>query len=556
MRRAHALTAIPALLLGVVLAVIPAATATADDIYGEVASYRWENQAAARVAISGDLLAVTRAVNSIEGTPAVEVMRVDEAGTVLNTQTLFTPAGAGGFGSALALDEATGRLYVGAYGQGGGVYEYLLSDAEGAWRWEAGRVFGPGDGSNGSRFGDSLSLRGDLLAIGAYSADGGPGAVFLADLVTGDVQRAGVTGLHHSGLLGDEVVLTEHLLISAAHQRKAPNGDGVQTQIGGVYVWDLDDLSAPKKVIEHPLWGLDESLHKTNLFSGPGVTGGFGFQIAANETDLFVSSPGETSYTADDRNDPLGGYNDESIDNGTTTRGAVYRFSLADLTQVGPKIVPPPHERSSGYNMAVQGNALLVAGVTRADGELGQISVYDISALATTDTPGDLMRQQPTPVQILRASDARPGDWFGGSLSAGGLRIDGGRAIVASTGRVTTVGRAYLFSPIVPNVVEWPMTIETPSIVYGQAGRITASVPGLAAALTITLDLDGQQFEDEIDPGGTAEFLFTSAQHPAGTYAAEVSFVAPGGRDSGNATGEYVVRKAPTTVVNTNVEVH
>lgn len=549
MRRSHALKSLPALLVAAVLALLPAATATAEDIYQEVAMYRWGSENATQVAISGELIAVTH-------TNTVDVMRVDEAGTILDVEVIEAPEGAERFGRALALDETGGRLYIGAY-ESTRVFEYLLETAGGAWRWDLARTFVPPNGTTVSGFGESISLKGDQLAVGAYGADGGAGAVFAVDLTTGVVQRAGLTGLSGEALLGDEVLLTDDFLIAGAHGTKKRDSTGVRVEAGGVYVWDRRDLSAPRTFIDHPLWDVPEDERKT-VYSGTGggSSGGFGYQIAATATDLFVSSPGELNYTADSLEDPLGGANYPSIDTGTSTRGAVYRFSLSDLHQVGPKIVPPAHTYWSGYNLAAEGNALLFSGANRIDGQLGQTNVYSISTLATESTPGDLMRQQPEPVQVLRGSDIEPGDWFGGNLSAGGTRVDGGRAIVASTGAANKKpGKAYLFSPIIPNVVEWPMAVQAPSIVYGQRGTITASVPGLATPVTVQLELNGDQHEADTDAAGTATFEFAPAQHPAGTYPAEVSFVAPGGRDTGRATTDYVVAKAPTTVVNTNVEV-
>ncbi|WP_226653282.1 hypothetical protein [Leifsonia sp. LS1] len=511
--------------------------------------YRWGDENATQVAISGDLIAVTHA-------RTVDVMRVDETGAILKAAEVRAPDGALSFGSAIALDEAGGRMYIGAYGNSQ-AFEYLLDESGGYWRWHLARTFVPPGGINARGFGEALFLRGDELAIGAFGADGGSGAVFLVDLAAGTVQRAGVTGLYTDALLGDEVLLTDDYLIAGAHGTRKKNPAGQRVETGGVYVWDRHDLSAPKAFIDHPLWDVPENERKT-FYSGAtgGSSGGFGYQIAATETDLFVSSPGEISYTADDTADPNGGANNPSIDSGTSTQGAVYRFSLADLQPIGSKIVPPPHTRKAGLNMVAEGNALLLSGLTRNDGSRGQIQVYDISTLATSSSPGDLMRQQPEAVQVLEGSDVEPDDEFGGNILAGALRVEGGRAIIASSGAVgNKPGKAYLFSPIIPNVTEWPMTVDAPSIVYGQEGRIAASVPGLGVPVTVQLELNGEQHEAGTDASGTAVFDFGPAEHPAGTYPAEVSFVAPGGRDTGTATTDYVVAKAPTAVVGTNVEV-
>ena len=80
-------------------------------------------------------------------------------------------------------------------------------------------------------------------------------------------------------------------------------------------------------------------------------------------------------------------------------------------------------------------------------------------------------------------------------------------------------------------------------------------MPGLGVPVTVQLELNGEQHEAGTDSSGTAVFEFEPAEHPAGTYPAEVSFVAPGGRDTGTAATDYLVAKAPTTVVDTNVEV-
>lgn len=560
MRRTTFLKRLPVVLLAGLLALVPAGTAVADDVYREVKIYGYEGSDVSRVTISGDLLAVTTA-NPTTSARAVEVMRVDEAGTVLDSYTIQAPEGAATFGGALTLEKSTGRLYVGAYGGDGAVYEYLFSDAGGGWRWNPGRVFRPETSGMYGAFGESLFLRGDRLAVGAYrTGAGGTGAAYVVNLTTGVVERAGVRDLYYSGGLGDEVLLTDRYLIANDHMIKKWPGDGTSHQTGGVYVWELDDLSEPIRFIDHPLWGVDPALHKTQIYDGPGTVGGFGYQLAATETELFVSSPAEVNYTADDVDDPVGGANDSSINWGTSTAGAIYRFSLDDFHQVGPRIIAPPTKFDLGMNMTLEGNALLASGTTNADGRLGQVHVYDISTLATVDTPGDLMRQQVEPVQVLQSSDARRGDVFGSNLG-GALRIDGGRAIVASSGSASSgsangnVGKAYLFSPIIPNVVERPMTLDAPSIVYGQEGRIAASVPGLGVQVTVNLDLDGDERDAETDAAGTAEFLFTRAQHPAGTYPVKASFVAPGGRDVGSVTGEYVVRKAPTAVEITSAEV-
>ena len=550
MRRPTALRSLPALLIAVVLAVLPAATATGatGDVYEEIAQYSWEDAATSRVAISDDLIAVSRGSSFDAGEGTVSVMRVDEAGGVLDSFEIFAPADAVNFGVGLAIDKDSGRLYVGSYSSNT-VYEYRLSTIGGGWAWEASREFRPDPASGLRSFGESLSLLGNKLAVGAMGTAIDTGAVLVVDLVSGDMQRALAPNLQMTGLLGDEVVLTDRLLISAAHQTKLVDADGIRVQAGRVFVWDLSDLSTPRAIIDHPLLNIRRAVHKTRIFGGSGSVAGFGYQLAVSETDLYVSSPAEANYTSDDVNDPQGGDNNTSIDGGTSTGGAIYRFSLADFQQVGSKIVPPPHMRGLGINMAVEGNALLAAAQTRLDGQRGQVEVYDIPTLETSPTPGDLMRQQPTPVQTLEGSDAVAGDQFGNKLSGSTLKVDGGRAITSA------LNKAYLFSPIIPNVTEWPMTVDAPSIVYGQEGRIAASVPGLGVPVTVQLELNGEQHEAGTDSSGTAVFEFEPAEHPAGTYPAEVSFVAPGGRDTGTAATDYLVAKAPTTVVDTNVEV-
>lgn len=546
MRRVRSLRRLPVLLLGVLLAIVPAATATAEThVYGEVAIYSYDDQDVSKVSMSGDLLAVSRTGR------AVEVMRVDDTGAKLDFDTVLAPEGMTRFGYSLAIDEASGRLFVGT--NDSVVLEYVLSTGGGGWRWLPGRTF-VAAGSSG--FGESLSVHGDRLAVGAYDTDFGAGAAYVIDLGSGAVQRAGVTGLYLTAGMGDEVLLTDRYLIANAHMIKKWPGDGRSIQTGGVYIWDLADLSAPLTFLDHPLWGVDVAEHKTRIYEDAGGSAGFGYQIAVTDDYLWVSSPADINYTSDDLRDPVGGIVQSALDSGTTTQGAMYRFSLGDFTQVGPRIIPPPHEFSMGHNMTAVGNAVLVSAETNADGRTGRVHVYDADAIPTTGTPGDLMRQQPEPVQDLQGSDSRPGDRFGALYSNGVLAADGGRAIIASKGSAGgSRGKAYLFSPIVPNVVEWPMTFEAPDIVYGQEGRIVASVPGLTGPVRVTLALDGDEREADTNADGVAEFVFRPAQHPAGTYPAEVSFLARGGLDSGHATGEYVVRKAPTTVVNTKVEV-
>jgi hypothetical protein len=115
-----------------------------------------------------------------------------EAGVFGEQQKLSAPSGAAEdfFGASLALSGDT--LVVGAPGDDsahpsqGAVYAFVRS----AGAWSLQRKLVTGDGAAWDRFGGSLALEGDLLAGGAPGANAGQGAVYLY------LRAAGLWNLH------------------------------------------------------------------------------------------------------------------------------------------------------------------------------------------------------------------------------------------------------------------------------------------------------------------------------------------------------------------------
>jgi hypothetical protein len=560
MSRTHPLIAAPAVaalavagLGGVLLA--PPAAAASPPVLEEARTFTVPSPRATGydIDVDGDLAVYTGRYQSgsAAGTGLVQVARAAEEpaeGWVVTD--LPVPADARGYGVSVAVDEESGRAAVGALT----TRQVVVYTQAGPDDWRVEQILTPpADPRVGATtgFGESIALDGDTLVVGAPNAtvDGraNAGLAYLFDLAAGTARALVPDG---SLVIGDAIagqavaVADGTIAVGAPQVRRALPFYGTATfRVGGVYVWDATDLDAGPSLTSQPVGEDARSIPPTT--SGPA----FGYGLAVVGDRLYVGSPREVNYTAEDPDDPLGGYNDSSVDEGTTTQGAVYVYDVSDAgapAQVGGKLMPPAHTWTFGHGIDATGDALLASGYSSADQRVGQVYVLDPASVdpATPDDAG-LGRQVVEPAQVLRGSDMQPGARFGGNTLGSGLAVAGQRAAVAGfpTGSVTG-GKVYLFDAVSAATPE--VSVPDVAITYGERAVVTATVTGgLPTSATVTVA--GVEVPGVAIAGSTISVTLDAAAFPAGAHATTVTAVAADGTPLATGAGSLTVDPAATT---------
>ena len=224
--------------------------------------------------------------------------------------------------------------------------------------------FTPTDLAGGRRFGTSVSLSGDLAAIGA---EGFAGAVYLFDVAAGqELRKLTATDGVHGDRLGGSVSISGERVVAGARF--------ADSRVGAAYVFEA---SAG--------WG------DLKLQPADGAVGdAFGEAVAVNGDWVVIGAPGHEGP---------GGENS----------GAVYVFDGATGLQL-MKLVPSDgaaHDRF-GSSVALHGTKVVV-GAPRSDtlaGDAGAAYVFDLTTGAE--------------LEKLVASDATADDFAGWSVSIWG----------------------------------------------------------------------------------------------------------------------------------------
>jgi uncharacterized repeat protein (TIGR01451 family) len=193
------------------------------------------------------------------------------------------------FGETLAL--AGDTLAVGLPGQtiGGqdwqGQVDLFDRNQDGADVWGKVASLTGGDGGMGDQFGVSLSLEGDLLAVGAslhrVESVNGAGAIYLFGRdqggagLWGQVKELTDPTPRQNGKLGAAVLLRDPFLVAGGI------GDFMQNEWGLVYVFGRNEGGTDN-------WGLGKRFSETLS----NAADSFGYALALNGSTLFASAPG------------------------------------------------------------------------------------------------------------------------------------------------------------------------------------------------------------------------------------------------------------------------
>jgi hypothetical protein len=507
--------------------------------------------------LDGDLAVFTGRYRSTSaaGTGLVQVARwADGAQGGWVVSDLPVPADARGYGASVAVDEESGRVAVGALT----TQQVVVYAQDGADDWQVERVLTPPADPRVGRvgsFGESIALDGGTLVVGAPNStvDGraGAGVAYAFDL--GDDAGTGRPLLPDTdeviayAIAGQSVAVADGTIAVGAPQiERALDFYGGSYRVGGVYLWDADDLEAGPSLTSQPVGEAARSVPPPGTGGGPA----FGYSLAIVGDRLYVGSPLEVNYTADDPDDPVGGYNDSSVDEGTTTQGAVYVYDVTDSAapaQVGGKLMPPAHTWEFAGALDATEDALLASGSSAADQHLGQVYVLDPSAVdpAVRDDAG-LHRQVVEPAQVLRGSDMQPGARFGGSALGAAVATSGRRAAVAGFPAGTAAsGRVYLFDAVSAAAPE--LTVADAAITYGQEAVVTATVTGGVPA-SASVSVGGVEVPGAAVAGGTITVTLPAATLAAGVHTVTVDALAADGGLLAAGTGMLTVHRAATTL--------
>ena len=379
-----------------------------------------EDEAASSITIAGQATATGSAsdwINLSEGDNQVEItvtaedeltartynLIITKMGMQSSIQKLIAAAGAAGdrFGYSISL--SGDRLAVGApYDGGNGTYSgsvYIFTRSNEVWSQQA--KLTAADGAAFDHFGISVSLSGDSLAIGAYKDDDNANAsgstyVFIR---TGGVwsQQAKVTAQDGEGSdwFGYSVSLSGDSLAVGAY-----NDDDNGSNSGSAYLFTRSGGT----------WS-----QQTKLTATDGAAGDyFGYRVSLSGDSLAVGA-----YYDDDRGSNSGSAYVFIRDNGVWSEQA--KVTAADGAA----------SDNFGYRISLSGDSLAV-GVWRDD-DNGSNSG---SAYVFTRNNGEWSQQSK-----LTAADGAASDQFGYSVS-----LSGDSLAVGANGDDSYSGSAYLFT--------------------------------------------------------------------------------------------------------------
>ncbi len=307
------------------------------------------------------------------------------------------------------------------------------------------------DAAEGSRFGNSVALDGNMALIGARYANNSAGSVYLFDVATqSELLKLTALDAGANDRFGTSLAIQGNRAIVGAAD------DIPGSAPGSAYLFDVDPAS--------PTFG-DQLFMLTS--SDPTKKDDFGEAVAISGNTAIVGSPGSSGsgsvYVFD-----------------VTTGAQLFELTGSD-TSAGDKF---------GVRVAMNGNIAII-GASRNDAEgndAGAAYLFDL-----TDP------SNPVEIRKLVASDARGTSQFGLSVA-----IDGDTAIVGArfaTGGFASSGAAYLFDVNTGN--ELYKLTSTDSWIFDEFGRYVAISDDTAIV--------GARFQDSEGNNAGAAYVFDVA---------------------------------------------
>lgn len=297
---------------------------------------------------------------------------------------------------------------------------YVFTRVNGVWTQQA--YLKASYVSANNRFGTSVALSGDTLAVGAPDDSNGiwvvSGAVYVFTRSGGgwsQQSRLTASRIGSGDRFGHSVSLAgDTLVVGAPYESIGAGGIGgpLWYGTGAVYVFTRSN----------GLWGQQAYLKASNLDTQPnqGPIEAFGFSVAISGETLAVGAPEEDSAAT--------GVNGNQIDNSAPSSGAVYVFTRTGGTWSQQAYVKASNTNATdrfGHSVALDGDVLAVgapdedSAATRANpGGAAEIdnSAAGSGAVYVFARSGGVWIQH----SYLKASNTNAGDFFGYSLSLNG----------------------------------------------------------------------------------------------------------------------------------------
>ncbi|WP_125098471.1 hypothetical protein [Leucobacter chromiireducens] len=547
------------------------------------------------LAIDKEYMAVVRRTNTViddtGATGDIEVIRFNDANEVIEEKHVTAPKSGMELGDQLLINMDRGMLITNVRkgkleikGEERDV-ALLIYELDGTGEWALSRAVARPEGLEfgpyykfAPTFGDHIAWEGDTLVLGDNLSErrpepgdevlgNGAGSMFTVDVTTGEMKAVvpkDENGVQLFGSLygiGSSFAMSEDYVVAATTRRRTLV-DNVWMSDQLLFIWKRDNLFGSPMVVKQP-WadGTD--------FGKIGALPAFGYRMKIDGDTLYVASPMEYNYFGDSVDDPNEGVNDNSVAYGTTTRGAVYTYSLQTGEQIAPKLLPPRHTQNFGSGFALQGNALLVSSYSYlfddegtphvAEGEVHVFDTRQITAPAGPEVVAN--RREVEPVQLLKPKVPQREGYLGVEWGGGGVYVSGSRAAVSNFGYygslpnpdggepVWNLSSAYLFGTVAPNIVELPAEVQASPIEYGQEGAIRMLVPSASTDGKVTLTLEGVESETDFDlTNRWGAFTTPAAARDVGDYPVSMHYQSSVNGQFADATGTHTVAKAPTKI--------
>jgi FG-GAP repeat len=467
------------------------------------------------------------------GTPAVPVLMLDDGTPATNEQ----------FGFAVAI--AADRVVVSAPrddtmgNDSGRAYAYDLSSPTPGVPTAILKDSTP---AADDLFGMSLSLTGDIAAVGAHLDDDGAsnsGSVYCFNLSSGTPDVAVVSIDNPGPSTNDE--FGRAVAFSGTRLLVGASGDNtVASSAGSAYVFEVlsGTPAVPIATINNPSPSSDEE------FGGAVAVSGSLVVVGSSRDDKGASNSGSVAVYNLDAVDPeipavlidnpaptINDYFGGAVaasgtliavaakqdDTGAANSGTVYVYDTSlPVPGVPLRVIPNPAPQSQdefGSALAISGT-LLAVGVPRNNtggDDAGSVYVFDLAS----QTPG-------VPVHVIDNPGPAIGDWFGYAVA-----ISGNRLVVGAPrddANATNAGSAYIYDISSPTPTVPVTVIANPAPALNDEFGYSVAVSGPNLAV-------GSWLDDTVgvDAGGVSIYDLSTAQ--PSTPVASLTWQNPGSED-------------------------
>ncbi|KAL7488917.1 hypothetical protein ACHAW6_014507, partial [Cyclotella cf. meneghiniana] len=370
------------------------------------------------VSISGNVAVVGAYLDDDKGgnSGSAYIFELNESTGVWNQKAKLTAAdGAGGdyFGYSVSISDKV--VVVGAYldddkgGSSGSAYMFELNEITGTWNQKA-KLTAP-DGSSGDNFGNSVSISGNVVVVGAYLDDAkgtDSGSAYIFDLNERTCawnQNAKLTAADGSAsdYFGWSVSISGNFAVVGAY-----SDDDKGTDSGSAYIFELNEITG--------VWN-----QKAKLVPADGSAGDyFGRSVAISGNLVVVGA-----YLDDDKGSNSGAAYIFELNEGTGTWNQKAKLTAADGAAYD----------YFGYSVSISGNIVVVGAYVDNDKGTDSGSAYIFELNENTGAWDQKAK--------LTAADGATMNYFGYSVSISGNAVVVGAYLDDDKG--SNSGSAYIF---------------------------------------------------------------------------------------------------------------